>query len=104
MQEILFPKPKIHLFICVNDRTAIPNNTMPSCGPTITPEHVKEIKQWIREQGWTGVVVATKCQCLGLCHPEGGVVCVYPSGKFFKGIRSVDDVKEILENEINKNH
>ncbi len=103
MQEIKTSKSSIHILVCTNDRSQIAGNTVPSCGPTITGEHVKELKQWIREQGWTGVVVATKCQCLGFCNPEGGVACVYPSGRFFKGIRAVEELKEIVHNELNNN-
>lgn len=103
MQEIKTSTPSVHILVCTNDRTAIPNNTTPSCGPTITANSVKELKQWIREQGWTGVVVATKCQCLGFCNSEGGVACIYPSGRFFKGIRAVEELKEIIQNELNNN-
>lgn len=96
MEEIRAPQPAIHLFVCVNDRTGRPGNTMPSCGPTVTREMVKEVKQWIREQGWVQEVYCTKVLCLGFCNPIGGVARVFPSGRFFKGIRSVDDVKNII--------
>jgi (2Fe-2S) ferredoxin len=73
---------------------------MASCGPTITADHVTEIKLWIRQQGWAGAVVATKCQCLGLCNSKGGVACVYPSGRFFKGVKTVDELKDIVKSEM----
>ncbi len=48
METINFPKPKLHLFVCVNDRTGMPGNQTPSCGPRIKPEDVKKVKEWIR--------------------------------------------------------
>jgi len=100
MQQVTY-RPKIHLLVCINDRSKR-EDPMPSCGPTMTAEHVKELKLWIRQQGRTGVVIATKCQCLGLCNAEGGVACIYPSGRFFKGIKSVDELKNIIVDEMNR--
>jgi (2Fe-2S) ferredoxin len=100
MQEIDFPKPKLHFFICVNERPE--DHPTPSCGPRIKPEDVKEVKLWIREQGWTGVVQCTKASCLGFCNKESSVACVYPAGKFVKGIQTVDDVKEFINGEMDK--
>jgi (2Fe-2S) ferredoxin len=101
MEQIPY-KTKIHLLVCVNDRSCKEGNIMPSCGPTVTAADVTEVKLWIRQQGWTGSVVATKCQCLGFCNPEGGVACVYPSGRFFKAISSVEDLKNILRDEMDQ--
>ena len=98
MQQIPF-KTQVHLLVCINDRSC-KEDSMPSCGPTITAEDVKTVKLWIRQQGWTGSVIATKCKCLGFCNTEGGVACVYPSGRFFKGITSVDELKKIIEDEL----
>ncbi len=42
MQDIDFPKPKMHLFVCVNDRTGTQSDK-PSCGPRIKPEDVKNV-------------------------------------------------------------
>lgn len=94
--------PKLHVFICTNDRTGIPNSSKPSCGPIITEQNVKEIKQWIRDNGLTGIVYCTNTKCLGGCNSQGGVVCVYPSGKFFAGIRSIEEMKSLIEKELNQ--
>ncbi len=99
MQLIPF-KPAMHIFICVNDRSAKLNNTMPSCAPTITSEMVKEVKEWIRAQGWTSMIYCTKASCLGFCNPDGGVICIWPQGKFFKGLKSVTDIKEVILAEV----
>ena len=100
MEEILFPKPKFHLFVCVNDRSGIPGNTKPSCGPRIKPEDVKELKRWTREQGWGNLIWCTQVKCLGLCNDEGSVCCLYPEGKFVKGIQRVEDLKEMVKKEV----
>lgn len=102
MQDILFPKPKIHLFVCINDRTGIPGNDKPSCGPRIKSEDVSEVKQWIRNQGLTTTVYCTKAKCLGFCNDEGSVACVYPSGRFIKGIQNKEDIKKIVTEELHK--
>ncbi len=102
VQEITTAAPKVHIFVCVNDRTQRENNTMPSCGPTITVDQFKELKRWVMAQGWTRIVYCTKVSCLGFCNPEGAVACVYPSGKFFKKINNVDDLKKIVSEEVRK--
>ena len=100
MQTITFPKPKLHLFVCINDRSHIPHNDKPSCGPTITSEMVKEVKLWVRQQGWTSSVYVTKAQCLGFCNADGGVACIYPKGRFVKGLQSVEELKTLIREEI----
>lgn len=100
MQDINFPKPKLHLFVCVNDRSGIHHNDKPSCGPRIKPEDVKKVKEWIREQGLTTTVYCTKAQCLGFCNAEGSVAAAYPKGRFVKGIQNVEDLKELIKEEL----
>ncbi len=102
MQDINIPTPKLHLFVCINDRTGIPGNTTPSCGPRITPEDAKKIKRWIVEQGLATTVYCTKAKCLGFCNAEGSVACIYPRGRFVKGIQNVDDLKKIVLEELEK--
>ena len=100
MQEINFPKPKLHLFVCINDRSNRKNNMTPSCGPTITRGDVKEIKMWLIEKGLSMKVYCTKAQCLGFCNPDGGVAVIYPSGKFYKEIKNTEDLKQIILKEL----
>lgn len=102
MQEISFSKPKVHVFVCINDRSNKGSGAMPSCGPRITGDHVKQLKQWIRERGLTQIVYCTKTQCLGFCNAESSVVCVYPSGRFVKGIQTIEDVKQLILEEVEK--
>jgi len=101
MNDISNATPALHVFVCVNDRTNS-TDTKPSCGPTITPEMVKEVKLWVRQQGWTSRVYVTKAQCLGFCNPEGGVACAYPKGRFVKGLQSVEDIKNFVQEEVEK--
>ena len=101
MEEILV-KPKLHFFVCINDRTGIPGNTTPSCAPGIKEEDVKKIKIWLGEQGLTRQVYCTKAKCMGFCNSEGGVACVYPEGKFVKGIKNFEELKEFVMKEVGK--
>ena len=91
----------MHVFVCINDRTES-LDTKPSCGPLITKEMVKEVKQWIIEQGLVREIYCTKVQCLGFCNPDGGVLTVYPQGRFVKGIQTVEEIKKIILEEWNK--
>ena len=97
MEEIFF-RPKLHFFICTNDR----EGRSPSCFPKIKTEDVKAVKQWIREQGWTMQVYCTNCKCLGFCNTEGGVLCVWPKGRFVKGLKSVEEIKQIVLEEVDE--
>lgn len=99
MQEIIFPKPKLHLFMCINDRTTIPGSEKSSCGPRIGHEQVKELKQWLREEGLTMEVFCTKAQCLGFCNPDSSVAVLYPKGIFVK-YQTIDELKELILREV----
>lgn len=99
MTEITFLKPKVHLFVCVNDRTGTQSDK-PSCGPRIKADDVNKVKEWLRTEGLTTQVYCTKAQCLGFCNSEGSVAVVYPKGRFVKGIQNGEDLKEIIKEEL----
>lgn len=101
MEEIPLAKPKLHLFMCINDRTTIPGSEKSSCGPRIGPEQVKELKQWIREEGLTMDVFCTKAQCLGFCNPDSSVAVLYPKGRFVK-YQNIEELKELIQEEVIK--
>ncbi len=101
MEPILFPKPKLHLFVCINDRTTVPGNETSSCGPRITADHVKELKQWIRAEGLTMEVFCTKVQCLGFCNSESSVAVLYPKGIFVK-YQGIGELKELIQQEMER--
>jgi (2Fe-2S) ferredoxin len=96
VEEILSLKPRLHFFICINER-----EDKSSCNPKITSQDVSDIKSWLRKEGLFDVW-ATKTKCLGFCNKEGGVLCVYPQGKFFKGLKSKEDIKKIIKDFIGK--
>ncbi|MDP3640146.1 MAG: hypothetical protein Q8R53_03005 [Nanoarchaeota archaeon] len=100
METIDFPRPKLHLFVCINDRTGMPSNQTPSCGPRIKAEDVKKVKEWIRAQGLTSQVYCTKAQCLGFCNAEGSVAVLYPKCRFVKGIQNAEDLKKLIAEEL----
>lgn|SRR3989338_4460749 len=95
-------KPKMHVFVCVNDRTVIDGNVKPSCGPTITKEQVKEVKQWILEQGLVNQVYCTATHCMGFCSKDGGNACAWPKGNYVKGLQNAEDIKKFLKEEWEK--
>jgi len=97
MQEINFPKPKLHLFVCVNERLS--DHPTPCCGRRITTEQVKELKMWIREQGLANNVYCTKTGCLGFCDPKYSIAVIYPQGKFFK-FNDIKELKELILQEV----
>ena len=97
--EIIAANPKMHLFVCCNDRSGIPGNITPSCCPRIKEEDIKEIKMWIRSQGHTNEIFCTKTKCLGFCNEESSVICIWPQGKFIK-VKSKEEIKQAILNEM----
>lgn len=88
---------KIHTFVCVNDKQ---NPDKVDCAKHISLEQFNELKKWNRENHFPNNLL-TKTGCLGVCNPQGGVVAVYPSGNFYKGIISINEIKSIIEEELN---
>lgn len=106
MKKINISKPKIHFFVCINDRSEKRKNDpncFPSCGPKMNYNLVKEFKVWLSKKGLTKTVYCTKSGCLGFCNKSGGVAVVYPSGTFYSDLRSADDLKEIVRKELSNN-
>jgi (2Fe-2S) ferredoxin len=92
--QILTPKPKAHLFVCINDKPG------DCCGKKIDLETFRSLKGWLVEEGLASTIYCTKVGCLGFCNPEGGVVAVYPEGKFISGIQGLEDLKIIVREAI----
>ena len=93
------PNPKLHLFVCVNDRTKR-SPDMVSCAPEVTQETVKQVKLWILQNGLVHDVLITKTGCLGICPREGGMMVVYPRGRWITGIKSAEDIIVIIQEEL----
>ncbi|MDP3639715.1 MAG: hypothetical protein Q8R53_00745 [Nanoarchaeota archaeon] len=101
MDDIHFPKPLLHLFVCINDRAGMPDNSKPSCGPRITADDVKEIKRWIVQKGWAGLVYCTKVKCLGFCNSGASVAVLYPKGRFVK-YHTPQELQQMIEEEVHQ--
>ncbi len=99
MDIINFPRPKLHLFICINERPK--EHSTPSCSPRITSESVTELKRWISEQGLASIVYCTKAKCLGFCDRKSSVGVIYPQGIFFK-YQTIEELKELILEKINE--
>ena len=97
--EIIPLKPKMHLFVCCNDRSNIAGNTTPSCSPRVTEQDVKDLKLWIRAQGYTNDIFCTKTKCLGFCNESASVICIWPQGKFIK-VQNKEEIKQAILKEI----
>ena len=92
------PTPKLHVFVCINDRTNSKPD-MASCAPLITAETVKQVKQWVMQQGLMHHVLITKTGCLGICPKQGGMLVVYPEGRWVTEINNAEDIKRIIKEE-----
>ena len=101
MEELQIKKPKIHLFLCTNDRS-LKDDPRPSCGPKISKETFKEVKEWIKEKGLVDEVRINRTHCLGFCNAKGGVGVITPSMKYIVGLESAKDIIELIEKELNK--
>ena len=96
------PRPKLHLFVCINDRTRRAPD-MASCAPEVTAETVKQVKLWILQNGLVHDVLITKSGCLGICPQEGGIMVLYPKGKWVTGIKGADDIIAVIQEELAAN-
>ena len=94
MEDLQF-KPRLHVFVCVNDR-----NGKSSCGPKITLQEFMNVKSWIQDNGLSGSVYCTRTGCLGFCNSEGGVVAIYPKGRFVKGIQKGKEIIGLINEEL----
>jgi (2Fe-2S) ferredoxin len=92
---------RLHIFICVNDRSQKPDDERPSCGPRVTESDVKALKKWIIEQGLMQTVFCTKTGCLGFCHADGSNAVVYPRGRFVR-FQDINDLKQLILEELSQ--
>jgi (2Fe-2S) ferredoxin len=96
MVEKLQRGNKIHTFVCVNDKQ---NPNKPDCAQHISQDQFNELKVWNKLNHYANNLL-TKTACLGVCNPDGGVVAVYPSKNFYKGIKDIEEIKKIIETEL----
>ena len=97
--ENIAAKPALHLFVCTNERIPGSGDDKPSCGPRVTQADVKNLKQWIADQGLSQRVYVTRTGCLGFCNTQASVACLYPAGQFVK-FHKVEQLKQWLSEAI----
>ena len=89
-------QPKLHLFVCQNDR---PAQGRPSCAARGGGEVLGALQRAIgRDPELWGSVAVTPCGCLGPCF-EGPALVVYPEGVWYVGVTAAD-VDEIVASHV----
>lgn len=85
-------QPKLHLFVCQNDR---PPEGRPSCAARGATRVLAALQRAVGSDpaSW-GQVAVTPCGCLGPCF-DGPVMVVYPAGVWYGGVTEAD-VEEIV--------
>ena len=91
--------PKLHLFMCVNDRSKL-EIKKDSCGPKISSETFLEVKTWVQENNLSKDIYITRTYCLGACNSKGGSILIYPKGKYYIGIENSEDIIKIIKEEL----
>jgi (2Fe-2S) ferredoxin len=87
------PKPKKHVFVCVQDRPI--GHPRPSCSQKKCAEVAEEFYWHLQERQLFDQIQVTTTSCLGPCS-EGPSVLVYPEGVMYGGV-SKPDVATIFE-------
>jgi (2Fe-2S) ferredoxin len=83
--------PRLHLFVCVNERD--PNDPLgPGCRGG---ETYAALKDEVARRGEVASVWVTRTYCLGVCPREGCTVAVYPRGQLVR-IRTIEDATRLL--------
>lgn len=89
-------QPRLHLFVCQNDR---PVGGRPSCGARGATDVLAAFQRELgRDPALWGAVAVTPCACLGPCF-EGPTVVVYPDAVWYGGVTPAD-VAEIVEKHV----
>lgn len=93
MAANMMTQPRLHLFVCQNDR---PAGGRPSCGARGAEAVLVALQRAVAraEDRW-GQVAVTPCACLGPCF-EGPTLVVYPDAVWYGGV-GPGDVEEILQ-------
>lgn len=82
------------LFICENTRA----DGRVSCGPA--SDGLREtLKAYVKAHGLAKRVRVTKAGCLDLCA-QGPNVFVYPSGVWYSGVTTNEDLEHIIATEL----
>ena len=92
------PKPKKHVFVCVQDRPV--GHPRPSCSKKNCAEVAEEFYWHLQQRQLFDEVQVTTTGCLGPCS-EGPSVLVYPEGIMYGGVSKVD-VEVIFDEHLQK--
>ena len=82
-----------HIFICSNQRS--PGHRRGCCDPCGTEELRNAFKVAVKKRELKPLVRANNAGCLEQCE-HGPVVCIYPQGIFYGGVK-LQDVDRILD-------
>lgn len=88
---------KRHVFICINVRP--PGHAKGCCSEKGSEKIAELFKEELYRRGFKGVIRANKAGCLDACE-FGPSVVVYPEGVWYGGVRTPEDVIEIIERHI----
>lgn len=91
---------KLHIFMCVNDRSNL-EIKKDSCGPKISTQTFLEVKKWIHDNNLSKEVYITRTFCLGACNSKGGSILIYPKGKYFISIENSEEIIRLINEELN---
>ena len=93
MEKIPY-KPRKHILVCTNERT----EGKACCFNVKGMDIYRELKDFVRLNGFASLVWVTKTGCLGFCNNIGTTVVIYPDGLWFKEvtIEDLDSIKRIM--------
>lgn len=91
MQTVDPERRWLHILVCVNDR---PPTGLPAC-KSPGEEVYETLRKWVAMLGIESNVWVNKAGCLGLCHPAGATVAIYPDGPLLQGV-TMDDLEGLL--------
>jgi (2Fe-2S) ferredoxin len=92
----MMTQPRLHLFVCQNDR---PDGGRPACATRGSTAVLAALQRALgSDPALWGQVAVTPCGCLGPCF-DGPALVVYPEGVWYAGVTEAD-VAEIVESHV----
>jgi (2Fe-2S) ferredoxin len=87
------PKPERHVLVCLNQRPE--DSPKGSCGARGADALCDRLRAAVHERGLGQRIMVSRTGCLKHCA-RGPVLCVYPEGVWYAGVRE-SDIAEVLE-------
>ncbi len=100
MEKLNISKPILHIFVCVNDRSHLPEPKKPDCGPKLDMEELKRLKAKIKLSQISCHVKLTQTKCLGICSSRGPIILIQPKQEYYI-INSVQEIEDLIKKELN---